>query len=170
MKQQTDLPMWPYRKFWMENYSKGHKIFWHSEHKHNRKSLPVSGGDSNRNTLLQSHIPHGSDCRTARTLIWLRDQSSQHPILFSLSNSMPIYTLLQRHRFVFPACSWRFAEYIHEMQTVFWKKVMSILDYCKGSTMYKTGFHLKKGRFTLKQTPPVGLFHVKGQHPVSIFG
>lgn len=44
---------------------------------------------------------------------------------------------------------------------------MSILDHCKGNTMYKTGFHLKKGRFTLKQTPPVGLFHVKGQHPVS---
>lgn len=44
---------------------------------------------------------------------------------------------------------------------------MSILDHCKGNTMYKTGFHFRKGRFTLKQTPPVGLFHVNSQHPVN---
>lgn len=99
-------------------------------HKHNRKSLPVSGGNSNIIhivyicivILLQSHLPHGSDCRTAGTLIWLHDQSSQHPTLFSLSDSMPIYILLQRHRFISPVCSWRFTEYIHKCKRSFGKK------------------------------------------------
>lgn len=57
---------------------------------------------------------------------------------------MPIHILLQKHRFVFSACSWRFIEYIHKVQTVFWKKVCPYWIIAKEVWCTKQAFILKR--------------------------
>lgn len=68
---------------------KNRRFFDTLSHKHNRKSLPVSEGDSNRNivTLLQSHLPHG--VIAGQQELWFDNMTNHPSIPFYFSWAIP---------------------------------------------------------------------------------